>query len=255
MNAKVSLQGLSLDGRGAGIATGLFTAPLGHSFGAQIDVQAGGVNSEAYWGTGAHLFWRDPNVGMLGVAYSYQQWSNANFGWINATTRDIKTANLHRGGVQGELYLSRLTLSGYAGYQDGNTREGAFGHLTLKYYATDDLSFHVAGDHYAGRNMIRGGLEYRPNLSVLPNLAFFAEGGYGTHEYGMATAGVRYYFGKSTPNLIVRDRRSDPEHIFINPDVSGNLDKSNQPAPSSTPSHSCPPSYEWNGTYCQYFPT
>lgn len=209
-NAKVSVQGASLDGRGAGIVSGLFTAPIGHSFGVQIDAQAGLVNSEAYWGTGAHLFWRDPSVGMLGVTYSYQQWSNFNFGWLDSNTQIIKDATLHRGGVQGELYLSRFTLSGYAGYQDGNVPEGAYGQLKLGYYATDDLSLHVTGDHFAGYNMIRGGVEYRPNFTALPNLALFAEGGYATHEYGLATAGIRYYFGKSTPTLIHRDRHSDP---------------------------------------------
>lgn len=237
-NAKFSLSGLSLDGRGATVAQGLFTAPLGHSFGVQIDAEGGLVNSEAYAGTGAHLFWRDPNVGLLGVAYSYQNWNNANFGYLNGVTPIIKDLTLHRGGIQAELYLSRFTLSGYGGYQDGTAREGGFGHLVLKYYATDDLSVNITGDHLAGTNLIRGGAEFRPNFTAIPNLAFFAEGGYGSHDFGMAQAGIRYYFGKSTPTLINRDRRSDPIDLFVSSPQQLIQDQST-PATPATPA-GCP---------------
>ena len=233
-NAKVSVSGLSLDGRGAGIVQGLFTAPLGHSFGAQIDVESGLVNSQAYVGTGAHLFWRDPNVGLLGVAYSFQNWSNANLGWLNYNTQIVKDIRLHRGGMQGELYLSRFTLGGSAGYQDGTIRAGGFGQLMLKYYATDDLSVNIKGDHIAGNNLIRGGVEFRPNFTAIPDLAFFAEGGYGSHDFGMAQVGIRYYFGKSTPTLINRDRRTDPVDFFV-PVISIVPATQPQPAPVATP--------------------
>lgn len=214
-NLRASFSGLSLDGRGAGIAQGLFAVPVGHSFGAQIDLESGLVNSEAYVGTGAHLFWRDPSVGLLGVAYSFQNWGNANFGNLNGITPIVKDATLHRGAVQGELYLSRFTLSGYGGYQDGNLKEGGFGQLMLKYYATDDLSFNIKGDHIAGTNMIRGGAEFRPNFTAIPDLTFFAEGGYASHDFGMAQVGIRYYFGKSTPSIINRDRTKDVTDLFI----------------------------------------
>lgn len=213
-NAKLGAQGGSLDGKGAGLGFGSFTAPLGHSLGLQIDAGAGSVDSKAYWGTGSHLFWRDPSVGLLGLTYSYQRWNDFNFGYLhNANALVIKDAYMHRGGAEGELYLSRFTVSGRGGYQDGTVKADGYGQLKLRYYATDDLSVHVTGDHFAGQNLIRGGLEYRPNLQVLSGLSFFAEGGYGSHDYGVGQAGIRYYFGQPT-NLINRDRRSDPDMLI-----------------------------------------
>jgi hypothetical protein len=214
-NTKLSLQGLSLDGKGAGIGTGGFTAPLSYSFGVQQDVEAGFVNNQAYWGTGTHLFWRDPSVGLLGLTYSYQHWSNVDLGYINnSQTPVIKDAVMHRGGVEGELYLLRFTLSGRGGYQDGTVKADGYGHLKLRYYATDDLVVYASGDHFTNQNLIRGGMEYRPNLDNLSGLSVFAEGGYGSYDYGMAQVGIRYYFG--TPaTLIDRDRHSDPETLFV----------------------------------------
>jgi len=76
LNAKLGAQGGSLDGMATGIGFGSFTTPLGHSFGVQVDAGAGSVDSKTYWSTGAHLFWRAPSVGLLGLTYSYQSWND-----------------------------------------------------------------------------------------------------------------------------------------------------------------------------------
>lgn len=70
----------------------------------------------------------------------------------------------------------------------------------------------ATADHFGGQNLIRGGVEYRPNLEVLSGLSLFAEGGYGSQDYAMGQAGIRLYFGKPT-TLIGRDRRSDPDSL------------------------------------------
>lgn len=214
LNAKLGAQGGSLGDKGAGLGFGSITAPLGHSFGLQVDAGAGSVDSKAYWGTGAHLFWRDPEIGLLGFSYSYQRWNDFDFGFLNnSATTVIKDAYMHRGGMEGELYLSRFTLSGRGGYQDGIVKGDGYGQLKLRYYATDDLAVQVTGDHFGGQNLIRGGVEYRPNLEALSGLSLFAEGGYGSQDYGMGQAGIRYYFGKPA-TLINRDRRSDPDLLI-----------------------------------------
>lgn len=214
LSAKLGAQGGSLDGKGAGIGFGSIMAPLGHSLGLQVDAGAGSIDSNAYWGTGAHLFWRDPSIGLLGFTYSYQRWNDFDFGFLhNSSTAIVKDAFMHRGGMEGELYLSRFTLSGHGGYQDGTVKSDGYGQLKLRYYATDDLAVHVTGDHFGGQNLIRGGVEYRPGLEALSGLSLFAEGGYGSQDYGMGQAGIRIYFGKPA-TLINRDRRTDPDSLI-----------------------------------------
>lgn len=214
LNGKLGANGGSFDGKGSGIGFGSVTAPLGHSFGLQLDAGAGSIDSNAYWGTGAHLFWRDPSVGLLGLTYGYQRWNDFDFGFLhNNNTAVVADAFMHRAGLEGEWYLSRFTLSGRGGYQDGTVNSDGYGQLKLKYYATDDLAVHATADHFGGQNLIRGGVEYRPNLEVLSGLSLFAEGGYGSQDYGMGQAGIRLYFGKPT-TLIGRDRRSDPDSLI-----------------------------------------
>lgn len=123
LNAKLNLQGGSWGAKDMGIGSGSLTVPLSHSFGAQIDAGAGAVDSKAYWGTGSHLFWRDPSIGLLGLTYSYQRWSDFDFGYLNnSNTTVIKDAYMHRGGAEGEFYLSRITLGGRGGYQEGTVK-------------------------------------------------------------------------------------------------------------------------------------
>jgi len=144
LNAKLNLQGGSLGAKDMGIGSGSLSVPLGHSFGAQIDAGAGAVDSKAYWGTGSHLFWRDPGIGLLGLTYSYQRWNDFDFGYLNnSNTTNIKDAYMHRGGAEGEFYLSRITLGGRGGYQEGTVKADGYGQLKLRYYATDNLSLHV----------------------------------------------------------------------------------------------------------------
>ena len=216
LNFKLGAQGGSLAGLGSGLGFGSFTAPLGHSFGLQVDGGAGSVDSKAYWGTGSHLFWRDPSIGLLGLTYSYQRLNDVNFGYINnSNTSVVKDAYMHNVGLEGDAYLSRFTVGGLGGYQGGTVNSDGYGQLKLRYYATDNWSVQAIGDHFAGQNLIRGGIEYKPNFEVLSGLSLFAEGGYGTHDYGMGQAGIRYYFGKQA-SLIDIDRRSDPQWTNYN---------------------------------------
>lgn len=229
-NVKLSAQGGSFDGKGTGIGFGSFAVPLSESFGLQVDAGAGSIDSSAYWGTGTHLFWRDPTIGLLGLTYSYQMWHDVDSSFRNSA----QDAYMHRGGVEGELYLSRFTLGARGGYQDGTLNGDGYGQLKFRYYATDDLALQVKGDHFGGLNLIRGSFEYRPDIKALPGLSVFAEGGYGTRDFGMGQAGIRYYFG-STTRLIERDRRSDPDSLITddtNPFIHRVLDgRRDSPAP------------------------
>lgn len=53
--------------KGIGGAIGTITVPIGHSFGAQIDLGSGAFGNSALGAAGGHLFWRDPDKGLIGA--------------------------------------------------------------------------------------------------------------------------------------------------------------------------------------------
>ncbi|QQS12087.1 MAG: hypothetical protein IPK81_21625 [Rhodospirillales bacterium] len=176
LNGKVELSGgymqsenKGLDGF-AGFAAGSVAAPIGHSFGVQGDVGVGIIDGEFAVGTGGHLFWRDPSVGLVGAA---GQW------------RRIDKTDLFRVGGQGELYLNKITAGIFAGYQWGErgtklrTKSGFVGGIDLKAYPMDDLMLRAGLGVEAGSVIGRFGAEYRPGFQALPGLSLFADGGVG----------------------------------------------------------------------------
>jgi len=57
----------STNWNGEGGAIGTITVPIGHSFGAQLDLGSGAVGNNASGAAAGHLFWRDPDKGLIGV--------------------------------------------------------------------------------------------------------------------------------------------------------------------------------------------
>ncbi len=81
-------------------------------------------------GFGGHLFWRNPDVALVGVTASY-----AKTGVID----------IQRYGVEGELYLGPITLGANAGWQRGDLRETIFGGVDARWYITDNLVLEAGG--------------------------------------------------------------------------------------------------------------
>lgn len=195
-------------GDGAGVVTGTLTVPLGFSFGASAEA-AGGVvgDGDGYWGIGGNAFWRDPDVGLLGIFGSYQE-------------RD--DADRARFGARGSWYLDRLTLSGRFGYQTGDAGDGddgAFGRVLLRWYATDNFAVHAGGEIEPDDDYFTVGAEFQPGWESLPGLSIFADGEYGGDD-SRTFVGVRYYFAQPK-TLIDRHRkdiaRGDPELVPVPP--------------------------------------
>src|ERR1700742_519016 len=71
LNGKFSLEsGIESsfgDATGVGLAKGSITMPVGHAFGLQFDADAAAREGDAGGGGTAHLFWRDPAMGLLGL--------------------------------------------------------------------------------------------------------------------------------------------------------------------------------------------
>src|SRR5690606_22658892 len=114
LNAKVEGAFGDIDGEGFGYGGGSVAAPLGHQFGVQLDVLGGSYDGEFVGSGGGHAFWRDPDVGLLGLYASYTKFDG------NGGVHQSKY------GVEGELYLDRLTLSGVGGYAGGDVSTHGF---------------------------------------------------------------------------------------------------------------------------------
>lgn len=166
-------------------------------------------------GAGNHLFWRDPNLALLGGTFQYH-----NFGG-NV---------LYRFGGEGELYLGRFTLTGHAGYQTGEPNksastcvgQGAYALSDLRVYPIDDLMLRIGGGiaplrqgQYQG--IMRFGGEYQPTFGAFRSASFFVNSDIGSRNHHAVVVGLRLYFGldgsfKPQP-LITRHRQYDPEFL------------------------------------------
>ena len=152
-NAKVSSFGGSLDGQATFGGEGSISVPLGYRFGFQLDGLVSGIDSRHHGdvtvaATGAHMFWRDPAVGLLGA---YGRYFHADA---------FSGVNLYIAAAQGALYNGRFTLEGIAGVESGNVALDGFGSRTLdahfvdvvklSYYPTDNLKLTVGHSYSAG---------------------------------------------------------------------------------------------------------
>lgn len=175
VNGSVGAYVCSYDGDISGGALGSFTTPIGDAHGMQLDGMLG-VNDEGklIGQANGHLFWRDPQVGLLGLygAYIYNR-------------NDYDGARL---GVEGEIYRDRITLSGIGGWDFGADKP--FVQSRLSYYLTDNTKIY-AGYLYERRSIGAIGAEH---LFQNSPVAIFAEGRLGEDNYKAAFAGLRLYW-------------------------------------------------------------
>jgi hypothetical protein len=72
LNARLEGAFGEFDDKSVAAFQGSLATPLGHSYGAQIDVPAGGWDGRSLVGAAGHLFWRDPAfalIGLYGIGY------------------------------------------------------------------------------------------------------------------------------------------------------------------------------------------
>jgi hypothetical protein len=195
---------------------GAVTVPLGHRFGLQLDGAAGGLDGSgqksAFYGTGAHLFWRDPSTGMIGI--------EAGFARLD-TMGGINTYSL---GIEAERYWNSITLGGLLGLTDasgasypaapGSLRHDLSTHFVaaanLTWYPDENLALTVSGA-LSGSQMAAGiGVEWALASTSSAQPSVFARAV--LHEGGdvSALAGLSIYFGGKPKPLIRRHREDDP---------------------------------------------
>ena len=197
-NAKISAAGVYLNnttGNAYGEIAGSVSAPLGCAFGAQIDGALSHIGGPLSGGAAAHLFYRNPDSGLLGVTGSYEP-----TGGVGTT----------RVGPELEAYLGSLSLEGWAGY--AFTDSGAqdwFAAADAAIYPTDNLRLSAGWRHSFGTDVGVGRAELQiPDTSV----SLFAEGQVGTQNYSSIKAGINVYLGAPKKPLIARHRSDDPRN-------------------------------------------
>lgn len=201
VNGKVEAMGGGVDGESVTMGAASVAVPLGQAFGAQFDAAGGEFSASRVLGAGTHLFWRDPDVALLGII---------------ASRTGVETIWGNRFGVEGEAYLGPVTIAATAGWQNGEFAHTGWGGADLRWYPIDDLMLETGAAAYDNLRTGHVGAEWRPAmLSAMPGLTLFGDAGFGNHTYGHALAGLRIYFGGDDKSLKRRHREDDPINFVV----------------------------------------
>jgi hypothetical protein len=226
-----------IDGFGGGASStnsfygtsGSLSLPIGQRYGLQIDSGATSANGTVAWGPAAHLFWRDPAVGLLGAFGSYSHWSSADAANVGAIS-----VNVSRAAAEGEAYWGRWTLRGLAGIETVHVNapvmpggpavsvpDRFFDAVSVSYYVTDNFELSIGHTYQFGQNALTLGSEYGFALGGGRMASLFAEGVMAEGGDNAVLAGVRLYFGQHDKTLIDRQRQDDPESGWHRPGYGG----------------------------------
>jgi hypothetical protein len=196
-NLKITGLRGSTEDESSWFANGVLTAPLGQSWGLQVEGGVNDVDGNTTWGAAGHVFTRDPESYLLGLFAAY---ASENEFDIDAT----------RVGAEAELYMNQVSILLAAGYQFSDTvEETAFGDIEVRWYITDDFAVSAGGSFDEETSIGRAGVEWQPGFSALPGLAFRVDGAFGEDDYHSIMGGITYYFGADA-SLKDRHRKQDP---------------------------------------------
>lgn len=212
VNWKFAGFGGSISDRGVGGALGSVAVPLGGHYGFQLDGALGALDSRFFGATGAHLFWRNPAQGLLGIYASYTHWnkfSGLDIGQIAA---------------EAEVYFGPFTIQGIAGVEFGNSTSGIVGSflqtydvktrffdkINFAYYLNDNLKVFLGHRYLGGQNALALGGEWAFPINGPTMGAAFIEGRIGENDFQGIWVGLRIYYGQKNKTLIQRHRQDDP---------------------------------------------
>ena len=223
VNGKLDVYGGAGQGNSVSISgiPGTISVPIGHSFGAQIDLGSGAFGNSALGAAGGHLFWRDPDKGLIG-AYG-----------DGLLLGDKVGSGVWTAAGEFEAYLGKFTGRAILGVQGGNSYTAGLTPLEVysyggrssfavpdyftdiveaKFYPIDDLALSVGHVYSFGRNAVTGEVEYLlPEFrggNIAPSV--YVAGAYGSNNSSNVMAGIRVYFGNHDKTLIRRQREDDP---------------------------------------------
>nr|WP_306264873.1 hypothetical protein [Pararhizobium sp. IMCC3301] len=213
INAKVAAAFGVLDDDFLSVLSGSVTAPIGHRYGVQLDAMGAlRDGDEVSGGVGGHLFWRNPDFGLVGLygSYTHVEWG---------AYEDIGNA-----AVEAEYYFDNVTISGLIGAEFGDS-DGVLAGSTLSFYPIDDLRLYAGYRYQLDKSYGVAGFEILPEFAGLSNLAFYADGIVDEDgDYGVF-GGVRLYLGSDKP-LKARHREDDPIESAIPPNLLQSIEPS-----------------------------
>ena len=215
LNGKLETIYGAIDNNESKAAQASLDAPLAKNIGLQLDGLVGEISPKHIDGVGGHLFWRDSELGLLGVTGSWVEQG----GW-----------HVNRAAVEGEYYHRRLTTGILAGHQSGDINDSGFGSLNLSYYPVDDLMLGVSGGLSGSNSRLAVTAEYQ---TPLPGLTVFVKAATGNDDYDQILGGIRYYFG-GKKSLIQRHRQDEPPNRLLD-SLTDNQRRDPAPAPDPTP--------------------
>lgn len=212
INGSLGGLGGSFSNKTFAAAEGVITAPLGCSFGAQLDLRGGSFDGRFIGSVAGHLFWRNPSQGLLGAYANFDRWNK--FG-------GVRDGHL---GPEAEIYSGQWTLQGVAGVEFGNSASGTVGsviqtfsvptrffdELNVAYYVQDDLQVYAGHRYLGGRNALALGGEWGLPLNHGVMAAPFAEARIGEAGFHGVWGGLRFYLSEKDKTLIRRHRENDP---------------------------------------------
>ncbi len=183
------------DGSGGGAVSLSLPIPKLKQFGLQLDGLGGEINNLETAAGGLHLFWRDPEKGLLGATYSYT---------------DFETGEMHRAGGEAEYYWGDFTFAAHGGWQGSdNIPDNAWGGASVSAYITEYFMLQAGVQHAWDNSIGFVEAEWQPAVDAAPGFSVFANVAGADNDYEHALFGVRYYFG-ADKSLMKRHREDDP---------------------------------------------
>lgn len=194
--------GVTPSDEGLGGLAGSLTVPLLHAFGLQVDGTYARLSDNDFADAGAHLFWRDPDMGLVGLY--------AGYAWLDASGGQ----EVGRVGIELQRFIQRVTLDGAVGYRLGDAGDDVYGRAKLDYYPTDDLML-SAGYAHEGTSFATLGVEYQWASRDSVGSAIYLEASINDSSDYAVLGGLRVFLGENM-SLISRHRRQDPSSYTSN---------------------------------------
>lgn len=201
LNGKASASYGDFDSFDGASYQGSIAYPLSSHWGVQADGLYNRIDGVDFGGAGAHIFWRDSELALLGLSVSGV---------------DSTNSTNYQAGLEAEYYLPWLTLGAFAGVG------GIDYDVAAPFIDTERHDF--AGTFYLGFYPLPD-LMLRPKLAIahenlsygaeveyaLPrcNFAIIGEALHAEHDFQQYQLGLRYYFG-GRKSLKARHREDDP---------------------------------------------
>jgi hypothetical protein len=201
LNGKASASYGDFDSADGASYQGSIAFPLAPKWGAQFDGLYNRIGGLDFGGVGGHLFWRDSELALVGLALS---------------AVDSTNSTNYQAGFEAEYYLPWMTIGAFAGVGGidydvvvpfiDTERHDLAGTFYLGFYPLPDLLVRpkLALAH---ENLSYGAeIEY-----ALPryNVSLIAETIHSEHDFQQHQIGLRYYFG-GKKSLKARHREDDP---------------------------------------------